>query len=974
MFATFRRFRRHVAVLTALAMLASVLVAVPAVAADDPNADYTATFDACENAPSAGFSDVPAAHANAGDIDCIAYYAITQGTSATTYSPMQSVTREQMALFLTRLAGVVGIEMAEDPDDPGFSDTGDLSEESQAAIAQLADLDITQGTSASTYSPGDTVTRAHMALFIQRLMNKMAQLADGDPSLGSTTVFGYLPSDVAKNKRVKVKEGGVLQPVAPKIASSFTDLNRVSKDEHDAITQLWEMGVAAGISATSYGPDAVITRAAMAGFMAGVLDHSNARPAGLSIQVTPETGWGTVGTTILVSLRDDSFAPVEDMSIDVFNSAAANNGLANDGTCNQGDAPDEVGGGDLVDGNCTWNTNDDATDVSGNIFLDGEVAPGKTRVWSAWVGEDDGDTFDSDKFDASTDDATAMPEQAGLKVTSTINKHAACYTDDAYDTCDDDASADTARTVNLASVGSVTYTVQLVDDDGSNVERADIEIDVGYNIIGSYKNTLEADLVTGDSGQVDFTVDGPVNTRSTKDDRNDEITFTGYHPGQARDVIEEETRNIRWTEGSTVLTTSILEVDDYVLERRGEAKVNAVVRLYDQYGNSHRSHSTQKVVINIGITDHDVGGVDADAAQGLEDVLDNADLLEIFGTGDNAVDQEDNSLRQVVSRGFARWSRTAPGAANGSITVTYNVRHLTRNSDGVAVIGVDVDGAVVADDNDDLDDNDITYNDGRVAVGRTAVIGTVDGVDNVRTESYLDTTSTPNGQVPVYKFDDDFYPKVNVLHVTGIDTLEIDDETGTDGRRDVVAEDEDVEGPVGEFSRGEVLITRAIKAIAEKGTANSNDDDYVHQANGAAIRNILSNAFDLHTDEEGKTVPVVDKADSQDVDVEVTVTHIFADDDVFLTDAIGATGSDDDADDDDGPINSRPELVYSYDSDDLYIDSSSDGDGAEISMEKFEARLGGNFDTIDEHATVEVLVYDADGQSIFRVKSKASGS
>ena len=970
MFATFRRFRRHVAVLTALALLASVLVAVPAVAADDPNADYTATFDACENAPSAGFTDVPSAHANAGDIDCIAYYTITQGTSSTTYSPMQSVTREQMALFLTRLAGVVGIEMAEDPDDPGFSDTGDLSEESQAAIAQLADLDITQGTSASTYSPGDTVTRAHMALFIQRLMNKMAQLADGDPSLGSTTVFGYLPSDVAKNTRVKVKEGGVLQPVAPKIASSFTDLNRVSKDEHDAITQLWEMGVAAGISATSYGPDAVITRAAMAGFMAGVLDHSNARPAGLSIQVTPETGWGTVGTTILVSLRDDNFAPVEDMSIDVFNSAAANNGLANDGTCNQGDAPDEVGGGDLVDGNCTWNTNDDATDVSGNIFMDGEVAPGKTRVWSAWVGEDDGDTFDSDKFDASTDDATAMPEQAGLKVTSTINKHAACYTDDAYDTCEDDASADTARTVNLASVGSVTYTVQLVDDDGSNVERADIEIDVGYDI-GRYKNTLEADLVTDDSGQVDFTVDGPVNTRSTKDDRNDEITFTGYHPGQARDVIEEETRNIRWTEGSTVLTTSILEVDDYVLERRGEAKVNAVVRLYDQYGNSHRSHSTQKILINIGTTDHDVtDGPDADAQRVLNAELDNADLLEIFGTGDDEVNQKDTSMRQVVSRGFARWTRTAPGAANGSITVTYNVRHLTRNSDGVAVIGVEVDGAVVADDNDDLDDNDITYNDGRVAVGRTAMIGPVDGVDNVRTESYLDTTSTPNGQVPVYKFDDDFYPKVNVLHDTGITGLMKDDDAATDGRSSV--EEADVEGPADQFSRGEVLITRAIKPIAAVDA--SDDDPAITAANGAAIRNILSDAFDLHPGEMGKTVPVVDKADSQDVDVVVTVTHIFADDDVFLTDAIGATGSDDDADDDDDLINSRPELVYSYDSDDLYIDSSSDGDGAEISMEKFEARLGGNFDDIDEHATVEVLVYDADGQSIFRVKSKASGS
>ena len=34
---------------------------------------------------------------------------MTQGTSATTYSPVQLVTGEQMALFLTRLAGLAGL-------------------------------------------------------------------------------------------------------------------------------------------------------------------------------------------------------------------------------------------------------------------------------------------------------------------------------------------------------------------------------------------------------------------------------------------------------------------------------------------------------------------------------------------------------------------------------------------------------------------------------------------------------------------------------------------------------------------------------------------------------------------------------------------------------------------------------------------------------------------------------------------------
>ena len=127
MFASLSRFRRQIAVLTALSLLASVLVAVPAVAAD-PEPDYGATFDACDMAPDSDFEDVPASHANAGDINCIAYYGITKGTSATTYSPLMSVTREHMALFLMRLAALVGIDVNDDPDDPGFTDTGDLSE------------------------------------------------------------------------------------------------------------------------------------------------------------------------------------------------------------------------------------------------------------------------------------------------------------------------------------------------------------------------------------------------------------------------------------------------------------------------------------------------------------------------------------------------------------------------------------------------------------------------------------------------------------------------------------------------------------------------------------------------------------------------------------------------------------------------------------------------------------------------------
>ena len=234
MFTFLSRFRRQTAVLTALALVASVLVAVPVSAADDdPKADYTATFSACVAGASedAGFTDVPEGHANAGDIDCIAYYGITKGTSASTYSPLMSVTREHMALFLTRLAGLVGIEVASDPADPGFTDTGDLSEESQTAIAQLADLGITKGTSDTTYSPADTVTRGHMALFIARLMNKMDPMAED-----SNNVFGYTPEDVGVVNVIDTDDNEIADEPG-KAKSPFGDLQSSTKETYDAITK-----------------------------------------------------------------------------------------------------------------------------------------------------------------------------------------------------------------------------------------------------------------------------------------------------------------------------------------------------------------------------------------------------------------------------------------------------------------------------------------------------------------------------------------------------------------------------------------------------------------------------------------------------------------------------------------------------------------------------------------------------------------
>ena len=607
MFAFFNRSRRHVAVLTALAMVASVLVAAPAVAADDPEPSLEATFTACVDIESSGFTDVPAAHPNTGDIDCIAYYGITMGTGDNNYSPSMGVTREHMALFLTRLAARVGIEMVSDPGDPGFTDIGDLSANSQTAIAQIADLEITMGTGdGTTYSPADNVERGHMALFLSRLMNLMT------PYGGADSDDAHTPSDVDDLDRDDV-------------GSPYTDIRSVTVRTSDAITALYELGVASGISATAYAPTASITRAAMAEFMVGVMAHSDLRPAGASIQAAKTSGFGDITTTVIISVRDDNFAAVVDQPVDHFNSNADDGGL-DDGACSDVD--------DAVNGDCEWTEDDDFTNGDGNLILPGEsTTEGKTRVYYAWIGDEAGDKFDADDVDYDSVSITASKDEEALKATSTINEEA----EDALGT-----------QVDLDKVSSVTITVQLVDTangedppdgpdgDAKAVARSGQDITVAVTRSSDpdsdgaanaevFSSTNVATLTTDDDGKVTYTVEGPDDDNDNNDqqigdvtgqddqgedelaetitgleDRLDRITFNYViDDNDGTPDVDEVEYTIRWSEANPVTTKVKATANDYVIvESDGDARVSSTVTFYDQYGNGYRQGNGQKVGIN----------------------------------------------------------------------------------------------------------------------------------------------------------------------------------------------------------------------------------------------------------------------------------------------------------------------------------------------------------------------------------------
>ena len=554
-------FHRTVGVLSSLALLVGIVVAGSVSGnAADPAPDYLASFDACpeEIIPAAGFVDVSPLDPSAADIDCIAYYGITNGTSLTAYSPDDPVTREHMALFLVRLAGLVGINAQADVDTP-FEDIAHLGEESREAIRRIYRLGITVGATATTYEPARNVSRGEMALFLQRLMDLMVPAADG------RIPFGFTPDDVNDNDWNF------------DVASPFQDLETVPHTVFDAVTQLYELGVATGASERAYAPGDDMTRATMAEFMAAVLDHSNLRPRGVLVQVTPSEGTDDFEIFMMVSVRDDDFAPTDDVAVDWFYTDDPGGGLESDGTCDEAKI--------LGQGDCVWDGDEDqAADLDGNFFEDFEATPGATMSIYAWVGQRDGQKFDRDTANFSTAQALSEKEADSFSVRHDVPANAAR------------TRANGALIVDLDRRSSVPFAIQLLDEDGAALAREGVPIEIEVESravridaedvragrpdpgIFSIGRDVGADttLITDDNGRAVFDLRGPA-----RNERLDTVTIEA-------DCCQKQTHRIAWSDGESVLVATPPTFDFY--QRREGDRIELAVEfdLVDQYGETLR--------------------------------------------------------------------------------------------------------------------------------------------------------------------------------------------------------------------------------------------------------------------------------------------------------------------------------------------------------------------------------------------------
>jgi len=187
------------------------------------------SHDSPPTGPDPTFTDVPKSYWAYESIEILVANSITSGCGNEKYCPESSVTRAQMAIFLER--GINGGDYSPPPATGTLFNDVPLGSFAAAWIEQLFKDGITSGCGNRNYCPDANITRAQMAVFLLRA------------KYGST----YTPP--------------------PATGTMFNDVNAGSFAAA-WIEQLAKEGITGGCGGGNYCPNASVTRAQMAAFLA----------------------------------------------------------------------------------------------------------------------------------------------------------------------------------------------------------------------------------------------------------------------------------------------------------------------------------------------------------------------------------------------------------------------------------------------------------------------------------------------------------------------------------------------------------------------------------------------------------------------------------------------------------------------------------------------------------------------------------
>lgn len=114
------------------------------------------------------FVDVPAGQWYTDAVNWAAANQIVKGTSATTFAPNDSITREQMAAILYRYAQYKGYDVTKKADLSGYSDNGQVSAYAKDALAWANAAKLINGVANTTLAPQGNATRAQVSAILHR--------------------------------------------------------------------------------------------------------------------------------------------------------------------------------------------------------------------------------------------------------------------------------------------------------------------------------------------------------------------------------------------------------------------------------------------------------------------------------------------------------------------------------------------------------------------------------------------------------------------------------------------------------------------------------------------------------------------------------------------------------------------------------------------------------------------------------------
>ena len=488
------------------------------------------------------------------------------------FRPADSVTRAEMATFMVGLLveGAPNVAIDQDGDiqigiggtaaepEDWFADArAAVPRDNDEEISALYELGVTKGASAvpgGTPPPDIVVTTYVYPILFADLDDNDATPLNRFRSPQGTADADSIPRTLDEDGKTTFTTAGLID-LFPAVESDKWEVD--IRVQHYSPPRGREGDLPA--LPYNYEPDGTVNRGQMAAFITRALAHTQARPTGITAQF--DSG------DVVVSVRDEDFAPMPNVVVDLFRIDIPGLDLAfrGDGSCGEVSQIDPTAATGYV---CEIDGTDHSTGGGGDVRVTLEEPDDDgTTVW-IWTGDDEA-TYDADDEDTEDFVLTISADEAkkGPAQISVTTEHG-------------------GEKAHLGS--SVLYTVQVENEDGEAVAGYSSKLDFvdgdGDELPAYRSDPADEDTATGQFAVAD-------GTRNAAGER----TAPPYRDADGAPVQEDGANVLADGPGIFSTEPGVIDVTDIsvkvepvaafaVVDDRG-ANNRATVTVTDQYGD-----------------------------------------------------------------------------------------------------------------------------------------------------------------------------------------------------------------------------------------------------------------------------------------------------------------------------------------------------------------------------------------------------